>query len=387
MYSVITRLIQECDRVVKSTLDSFEEERTMQRKLSDTGAPTLQALSTPSSMGLKQQTTVDEDIVDVKQVDKALSELAAMSGRWNLFRKFLFDRLSGDESDSEAGEGTVQPLDSAGPTEPGVERSAPNIPEEFQIIESSQSRQLFQTLLETYYIPLEIWYTRGIIDKAHRLSSPDLSQPQTITTTPDDAFYFLKVVLTRMLSTGSTMAVEKTSEFLQSVMDKDYAGIIKKKLDDVYRTGGVSGTGGVRGEKAERELRQSFIILLNDLDVSSTHMERLIRDFLGSQTISQNFLEFEVPTVRESLSSFTSLVPKFRSTLRAGIEQLFNQLMRPKLRTLIVDVYRDVSYTLDDDGYTAAEYQDLVRKRFVKSWEGLIDGYKVNASGIGADLV
>jgi len=51
--------------------------------------------------------------------------------------------------------------------------------------------------------------------------------------------------------------------------------------------------------------------------------------------------------------------------------------MRPKLRTLIVDVYRDVSYSLDDDGYTAAEYQELVRKRFVKAWEALIDGYKV----------
>lgn len=63
-----------------------------------------------------------------------------------------------------------------------------------------------------------------------------------------------------MLSTGSTMAVGKTSEFLQSIMDKDYASIIKKKLDDVYRTGGVSGAGGVRGEKVERELRQSFIV-------------------------------------------------------------------------------------------------------------------------------
>jgi conserved oligomeric Golgi complex subunit 4 len=56
------------------------------------------------------------------------------------------------------------------------------------------------------------------------------------------------------------MAVEKMSEFLHSIMDKDYTSIIKKKLDDVYRTGGVSGTGGVRGEKVERELRQSFIV-------------------------------------------------------------------------------------------------------------------------------
>ena len=112
MHSVVTRLIQECDRVVKSTLESFVEERAMQRKvscskftkrahrltlllkLSDTGAPTLQALSAPPSAGLRPQAVVDEDIVDVKQIDKVSSELAAMSGRWNLFRKFLFDRLS-----------------------------------------------------------------------------------------------------------------------------------------------------------------------------------------------------------------------------------------------------------------------------------------------------
>lgn len=62
------------------------------------------------------------------------------------------------------------------------------------------------------------------------------------------------------------------------------------------------------------------------------------------------------------------------------MEQLFNQLLRPKLRTFIPDVYKDVSYVLDEDGYSAAELQDLVRKRFVKAWEGLIEGYKVNIS-------
>ena len=51
--------------------------------------------------------------------------------------------------------------------------------------------------------------------------------------------------------------------------------------------------------------------------------------------------------------------------------------MRPKLRTLIIDVYKDVSYTLDDDSYSTAEYQDVVRKRFIKAWESLADGYKV----------
>lgn len=83
-----------------------------------------------------------------------------------------------------------------------------------------------------------------------------------------------------MLSTGSTVAVEKTSEFLQNVMDKDYANIVKKKLDDVYRTGGVSGTGGVRGEKVERELRQSFIVSVQTGDY-----------MLGLMEFPQDFVE------------------------------------------------------------------------------------------------
>lgn len=60
-----------------------------------------------------------------------------------------------------------------------------------------------------------------------------------------------------------------------------------------------------------------------------------------------------------------------------GVEQLFNQLIRPKLRNLVPDIYKDISYVLDDDGYSTADYQDLTRKRFVKVWEILVDGYKV----------
>ena len=67
-----------------------------------------------------------------------------------------------------------------------------------------------------------------------------------------------------------------------------------------------------------------------------------------------------------------------RPKSQAGIEQLFNQLLRPKLRNAIPDVFRDVSYMLDEEGYATADYQDLARKRFIKAWEGLVDGYKVS---------
>lgn len=96
--------------------------------------------------------------------------------------------------------------------------------------------------------------------QAHRLSTHDLSQTPITTTTPDDAFYILKSVLSRMLSTASAATVERTSNQLRDVMDKDYSRVIKQKLDNVYK-GGSAGP-GARGEKAERENRQSFIVSL-----------------------------------------------------------------------------------------------------------------------------
>lgn len=71
---------------------------------------------------------------------------------------------------------------------------------------------------------------------------------------------------------------------------------------------------------------------------------------------------------------------KFRGVLKSGLDHLFNQLVRPKLRPLLSDVYKDVSYKLDDDAYNEAEYRDDVRKRFVKAWDGLLSGYKVRPS-------
>lgn len=44
---------------------------------------------------------------------------------------------------------------------------------------------------------------------------------------------------------------------LKDVLDHDFAGGIKKKLDDVYRVGT-----GVRTEKSEKESRTSFLVRL-----------------------------------------------------------------------------------------------------------------------------
>jgi conserved oligomeric Golgi complex subunit 4 len=76
--------------------------------------------------------------------------------------------------------------------------------------------------------------------------------------------------------------------------------------------------------------------------------------------------------------SYETEILKYSSPFgQTGLEQLFNQLVRPKLRQFVIDMYKDVSYNLDQDAYTTAEYNDVVRKRFIRLWTTLLDGFKV----------
>ncbi|KAF8502545.1 COG4 transport protein-domain-containing protein [Hysterangium stoloniferum] len=359
MFTVVKSLLEECDRVVKRLVEGWEEERSMKRKLAQTSNPTFFFLS-PSSR--KQMPTSAEDEIDPRDVDRVLSELAGMAGRWGLFRRFLCDRLKDYSGD--------------GPSVPSVQdgtqvQASPAL----LLIQACSTASLIDELLTRYYLPLEIWYLRVTTDKAHCLSTSDVSNIPPTTTTPDDFFYILKIVLHRLSSTSSLLAVQRMTTQVKDVVSRDYAFVIKKRLEDVYKHASISATGPQR-DKAEKELKSIFITHLNDLDISSSHIERLVKDLLGSSVVSQNFLQSETSPVVAHISALLDLVPQFQTILRSGTEQLFNQLARPRLRSLVIDVYKDVTYMLDDESYSLAESQDIVRKRFIRYWEALMDGFK-----------
>ena len=129
------------------------------------------------------------------------------------------------------------------------------------MLEESTSRNLFASLLTTYYIPLEAWYLRTIIFKSHRLSTLDSSAQPPQHTAPDDVFYILKLVLSRVCSVGEIQCLKQMASVVQEVVERDYAGVIKGKLEDVYSARGP-GTGqrGAAAEKAERESRTTFMV-------------------------------------------------------------------------------------------------------------------------------
>ncbi|GHJ84675.1 hypothetical protein NliqN6_1077 [Naganishia liquefaciens] len=318
---------------------------------------------------------------DPRDVERILGECTALSSRWALYRRFVFDRMLPEE----------EQIDEAPPQE-SVALQRSRQAETTDILDGSESRRIIENMLKTYYEPLEAWFLRSSIEKAHKMDTPDLSSQPHISSTVDDTFYLLKLVLNRLISTGNLATLTSMREKISSIIERDYLGVLQKKMDAVYSGAGVGlgfGTGvssslaGLTGqskegerERRERDLRTSYGVLLNDLDISAQYMDRLIDDLIGSESASQTFLETELSEVEEQMRDLGDLAGRMRVAAKSGLDQLFNQLTRPGLRSLLEDVYRGVSYMLDDDGYAEAEEEDLVRKRFVASWAPLVDGYK-----------
>ena len=66
-------------------------------QLSETSAASFQTLTAPAPIrrtaSYASNVNVDDETVDAREIDKVLTEVAAMAGRWSLFRKFLYERL------------------------------------------------------------------------------------------------------------------------------------------------------------------------------------------------------------------------------------------------------------------------------------------------------
>lgn len=283
MRTVVGRLVGESDRVVRNLVEGWEEERRVGRLISETRASRFPLLSNPSLLpplfasllppgaagqqtplslqslanttsnlssalqsyapGVRKATAPatpvpqEEDAgPDPRDVDRVLGELVALGGRWALFRRFVAARLAEDEEGEEEQDTSSD------------------------VVEHSDSQRAIENLLKTYYEPLELWYLRSSVEKAHRLDAADTSAKPHLSSILDDTFYLIKVVLQRVLSSGSVGTLRSMRERIATVLEKDYAAVLSKKMDQAL----AQGTTYDRGEKErrERDQRETFVVSL-----------------------------------------------------------------------------------------------------------------------------
>lgn len=133
------------------------------------------------------------------------------------------------------------------------------------VVGETGSQTRLNALLDSTYAPLETWHLRATLDRAHVNSSPANPQPSSnsttqTSTTPDDAFFILHLTLSRALSSGSVVCVRRTVKTVRDVVERDLVGVIRRRMEDCWRTGsGAPGPGG-KGKGAGEDRVAIFVV-------------------------------------------------------------------------------------------------------------------------------
>jgi hypothetical protein len=92
------------------------------------------------------------------------------------------------------------------------------------------------------------------------LDSPETVNRPHLSSVLDDTFYLLKQVLSRSLSCGSVKTLRSIRVKIGEIVESDYAGILRRKMEGVYAGAGTGGDKGLEREKRERDMRGAFIV-------------------------------------------------------------------------------------------------------------------------------
>lgn len=230
------------------------------------------------------------------------------------------------------------------------------------------------------------------------LQKPLKADPPHITSAVDDIMYIVNKVIGQSLATSQVAVVTNVVPTLSRVLGSDFIGLTQRKMrDECYPRPAV------QGAQPPEHLVIMFLVLINNLDVAVDYIRRILQNNTSAkQTITGPDGQPEetdhlhslfpapadaavVSTTMQGLSS--SFESKVNDLLSDGLQVVFNNVVKHRLRPLLADTFRDIEYQpRDDDDPTSAIYNDyasddsststhkteLVRPRFTASWTELL---------------
>ncbi|KAI9732789.1 MAG: hypothetical protein M1834_003727 [Cirrosporium novae-zelandiae] len=382
MVKVIQRLQLEADLQGGIIIDTWADERHVERRLTDIKSYAFSFLvqsflpaqkGTPragSPANANERRVSEDEGVDMKEIDGLLNEMAVMLGRWSLYTRFIADKckLPTDEKDPDS--------------------AAPLVIPDF--VRTSNLNQKVSSRLIQSFNAMTTFFFRRSVEKAFQLdeSPPDLtlsafkpltSNPPYITSAVDDVMYIIKKLLQQSLATSSRPIIASVVPTIARVLGSDFVGMIQRKMrDESYPKAQI------QGALPPEHTIIAFLVLINNLDVATDYLNRIIESHLAASppnSIQDLFpLPNDAPFITQTL---TALGPQFSQKttelISDGIHVTFNNVLKPRLRPLLADSFRDVDYaatTTEDTSPGGADPDtppnpDLVRTRFQSGWDGL----------------
>ncbi|KAI9171407.1 Threonylcarbamoyl-AMP synthase [Paramyrothecium foliicola] len=391
MVRVIERLQMEADVQGGIILDTWSDERGIDRRLTDVksypfsflvqsflpqpprgGTPRV---NSPAVGGPAGRDSEDEG-VNMKEVDGLLREIAVMLGRWSLYTRFLSTKCKDPETPGDS------PL---------------SIPE--LLVKSNLYRKVAAKLTTPFNV-MSTFFFRRSVEKAFQMDeypsglSLSLSRPLDgnapyIILAVDDVMYMVNTVIQRSISASQRDVAVSVIPTIGRVLESDFVGMIQRKMrDEAYPKPIIQG-----GFPPEDKIIQ-FIVLINSLDMANEYLTRIISSLVGGsdeqangapndEVLKASFpFERDVALVADALrTSESKFVVKTTELLNEGVQVLFHQVVKARLRPVLSDTFRDADYTLTEEELAEIaeqneedeeEFLDQVPRRFEHGWDQLM---------------
>ncbi|MCJ1317253.1 hypothetical protein MMC15_002576 [Xylographa vitiligo] len=403
MVRVIERLQVEADSQGGIVIDTWSDERNIDRKLTDirsyaftflvqsflpaqnTRPNSISRTSSPATFERNMESRgQEEDGADMKDVDAILNETAVMLGKWSLYSRFVANKCRDAISSPKAISDflTMPPL----------------------LTNSSLIRKIADRLISPFNI-MTTFYFRRSVEKAFQLDEqpPDLSLNMNrtipsnapyITSAVDDVMYIVNQVIQRSFATSQRDVVASVVPTIARVLGSDFVGMVQRKMrDESYPKGAV------QGALPPEHIIVAFLVLINNLDIATDYVKRIVQSRLeslsstgaanGSETPSKTLEDLypfghdAVFVTNAMLSLQNSFETKTSELISDGIYVVFKNVMKPRLRPILADAFRDIDYSMTEDeleelGREAEAENDnnlaadeVVPRRFQQGWEAL----------------
>ncbi|KAF2263945.1 golgi transport complex subunit Cog4 [Lojkania enalia] len=394
MAKVIERLQIEADVQGGIVLDTWHEERAIDRKLTDIRsyafsflvqsfkAPQRAATGTPRSSSPANAATrsSEDEGVNMKEIDSLLGESALMLSRWALYARFLSSKCAPRES----------------PDPPGIDHGL-TMPQ--FLAASNLNRKVNSHLIEPFNF-MTTFFLRRSIEKAFQLdeSPTDLNlnpakplgaNPPFITSAVDDVMYIVNQVLQRSLATSQRAIVASIIPTVGQILGSDFVGMIQRKMRDESYPKPL-----IQGGLPPEDKVIAFLVLINNLDVANDYIRRIIETQLGTPTQPSTNGEDTSPTspfhdlfpfghdatfVENKLKSMGhSFNAKTTELLNDSIQVTFHNVLKPRVRPILAEAFRDIDYAPSGDSANVGQQEDegddsdFVKSRFGRGWGALI---------------
>ena len=198
---------------------------------------------------------------------------------------------------------------------PGFSGTNTQADEELEMVEKSTFQASLHRQLASVYEPLETWYLRSSIEKAHHLDEADLYNKPHLSSALDDSFFILKKVLQRLVATASLPTFQRMCAEFTNILTRDFSEILRKRMDSVWQA--IQSTAQAARSKEEASARQQFIVYANDLDTAADYLARVVDEIVDGDALKQAFFRpSEFQTAVAALIDVKNTQDRFRATLK-----------------------------------------------------------------------